>query len=157
MNISLDASELVMAANVGVRRHAQALMKKFTDKHGAKEDNGWQLHIEGACGELAFAKAMNWHWSGSLYTFKNPDVGEIQVRTRSKHEYDLIIRKGEVGTYVLVTGLAPRYTVHGWFNALNVRDEWLKKHGNREEAWFIPKSELHPITTLSSNAISFPN
>ena len=148
MNIKLTENELIMAANVGVRRQSASLAKNLKDKHGASISKGWQLHIEGACGELAFAKAMNWFWNGSVNTFKLPDVGNVQVRTRSEAHYELIIRKGDAGIFVLVTGTAPEYKVHGWFNSLHVRDEWIKDHGGREKAFFVPQNELYPLTTL---------
>ena len=148
MIIRLNENELIMAANVGVRRQAASLQKNLRDMHGADPSKGWLLHIEGACGELAFAKAMNWFWNGSVNTFKLPDVGNVQVRTRSKDNYELIIRKNDTGVFVLVTGVAPRYEVHGWFNTLHVRDEWLKDHGGREKAFFVPQAELYPLATL---------
>lgn len=157
MIVILKEYELMMAASVAVRRQVTSLVKGYKNKYGAKEEEAWQIAVEGACGECAFARAMNWYWDGSENTFKRPDVGNIQVRTRCVNprkrynfDHELYIRPGEVGTFALVTGIAPRYEVHGWFNALEVRDEWLRKHGGRPEAYFIPNKFLHPLETLKS-------
>lgn len=146
--VTLNEEELIHAGLTGVRRQASSLTRNYKDQHGANISKGWQLHVEGACGELAFAKAMNWFWNGSVNTFKLPDVGNVQIRTRSEDHYELIIRKTETGIFVLVTGIAPSYKVHGWFNALHVRDEWIKDYGGREKAYFVPQKELYPLETL---------
>lgn len=148
MIITLTESELLLASSVGARRQAIAVIRGFADKYGSKRDCAWQNHIEGACGEMAFAKAMGWYWDGGVNTFKRPDVGQVQVRTRSKDDYELIIRKKEFGVYVLVTGLAPKYKIRGWFKSDDVREEWLKDHGGREAAYFIPTDKLYPIETI---------
>lgn len=140
-----------MAAGVGVRRHWQAIARGLPDAYGC-DALGWSEHIEGACGELVVAKALNLHWSGSVGTFKNADLGLwLQVRTRSKPEYELIIRPddAEDENYVLVTGKCPRYEIRGWISGRDgKREEWLKGHGGRYFAHFVPHSALHPIDHL---------
>ena len=150
MIIKLNENELMMAANVGVRRQVEALSKGLKNQHGALASKVWQNHIEGACGELAFAKAMNWYWNGSVNTFKLPDVGNAQVRTRSSHSFELIIRKNDTGIFVLVTGMAPQYKVHGWFDSKDVKSIWLQDYGGREKAYFVPQAELHPLESLNA-------
>lgn len=147
--VTLDDFELLQAAQVGIRRHIEAVTSGRPDRHGFDGSTGWQIHCEGACGELALAKAMNKHWSGSVNTFSSGgDVGRVQVRTRSKHDYELLVRDkdSDDDKFVLVTGTAPTYHIHGWIAGVDAkRVEWRQTHGNRPGAYFVPQSELTPI------------
>jgi hypothetical protein len=111
------------------------------------------MHIEGACGEAAVAKALNVFWSGTVNTFKRGgDIGsKIQVRTRSKSYYELIVRQDDRDDdiFILVTGKAPSFDVVGWTLGKDAKKEqWIQTHGNREAAWFVPQKELLDINTL---------
>jgi len=142
-------------ALVGVMRHVSALSRQVEDKHGGKGDMAWQYHLEGACGEMAFAKAVGWYYDSSVDTFKRPDVGPVYVRTRSRHSYELIVRKGDPsGVYVLVTGQAPGYVVRGWIHSDQAKDgAFLQEYGGREEAYFVPQKALRLIGELNASAI----
>lgn len=141
----------MIAAHVGCMRHLAALKAGLKDKHGA-EGGGWQLHIDGALGELAVAKATKMYWSAGINTFSASDLGEnVQVRTRSRHDYELIVRDNdsESDTFVLVTGIAPSYKVRGWINGSAAkRNEWLCAHGGREAAYFVPIDSLRDMSEL---------
>jgi hypothetical protein len=147
--VTLTPPEMSMAAQVGCARHIEALRLSLKDKHGAQEHDGWQLHIEGACGELALAKCLGVHWEGTVNTFKRGgDVGTMQVRTRSKHDYELIVRKDDdtKAMYWLVTGTCPDYRIHGFIRGYDAqRAEWWFRHGGREGAWFVPQNQLKPV------------
>ena len=92
--ITLSQRELSIAAQVGCARHIAAISNGRENAHGLGKANAWNLHIEGCAGEMAAAKALGYYWTPSVNTFKiGGDIGEaIQVRTRSKHTYELIIR-----------------------------------------------------------------
>jgi len=152
MNVKLTAHELMQAATIGSMRQVSALMNKLPDKHGF-DGLGWSEHIEGACGELVVAKALNCYCSGSVNTFKlGGDLGSnIQVRTRSKHEYELIVRPSDRDddVFVLVTGKSPCFVVRGWISGGSAKaSEWKKAHGGRAEAYFVPHSSLLPMSQL---------
>jgi hypothetical protein len=138
-----------MAMNIGSMRHLTALFARREDRHGAVCT--WDLHIEGACGELAAAKGLGVFWDGSINTFKRPDLPGVQVRTRSRHEYELIVRDDDApgARFLLVTGQCPRYCVRGWILGADARrDAWRQTHGDREPAYFVPHAALHPPATL---------
>ena len=147
--VKLTPHEVIMAAGVGIRRQVSALAANRRDRHGLNPEDGWRVHIEGANGELAVAKYLGKYWDGSVDTFKSlPDLGNVEIRTRSRHTYDLIIRTDDdpAKFYILVTGIAPNYRVRGWIKGENARrDEWLQTHGGREAAWFVPADALTPI------------
>lgn len=137
-----------MASTVGLMRNIAAIKRDLPDKNG-HEGAGWNLHIEGACGELAAAKAMKLYWAGGINNFKNGgDVGKLQVRTRSKPDYELIICNDDADddTFVLVVGQCPAYDVIGKIRACDgKKDEWICEHGHRPAAWFVPQKVLDPI------------
>jgi hypothetical protein len=145
--VMLEDYELDMAAGVGLRRQLAAVKRGSQDRHGADPEDGWRIHIEGACGELAAAKFLGRYWNGSVDTFQSiPDLGAVEIRTRSRHDYDLLIRKDNPTdrVYVHVTGRAPRFRVRGWIRGTEAqREEWWKNHGNREWAWFVPADALN--------------
>lgn len=149
IEIELVEHELEMAALVGVRRQIEALTRRLPDQHGYDGADGWTVHIEGACGEVAVAKVLKRYWNGSVNSFKTGgDVGEVQVRTRSKHCYDLIVRAGDRDddVFILVTGTAPIFRVHGWIYGWDAkRPEFVQTYGNRPGAYFVKSEHLNPI------------
>jgi len=148
--IHLTDAEVLSAIQVGGLRQWESLKKNLPDKHGFLGD-GWEAHIEGAMGEIAAAKALNCYWCGGINTFKTPDLYNIQVRTRSKKEYELLLRDNDdsCSQWVLVTGKAGKYQVHGWIWGYEGKNpEWRKEHGGRPTAYFVPHSQLHPLHTL---------
>lgn len=147
--VRLSWYELWIAASVGAKRQIEAIQRGLSDQHGFTGENGWNLHLEGAAGEMAAAKAMNRFYSGSINTFKDGgDVGSIQGRTRSKSEYELIVRANDrdEDIFVLVTWRSPTFTVHGWIRGQDAKQtRWLRTHGNRPAAYFVPTAELRAI------------
>ena|SRR5882724_7822236 len=115
MIVTLSKRELSIAAQVGCARYSAAMFAGRQDAHGLSKADGWGLHIEGAAVEMAAAKALEHYWVPSVDTFKTgSDIGtSIQVRTRSRHSYDLIVRPDDRDEdhLVLVTGIAPRFHV----------------------------------------------
>lgn len=158
VRVNLSASEMMAAALIGISRHVSAVKRGLRMAHGIDPDNAWSAHIEGACGEAAFAKAANVFWTSSVNTFKEGgDVRSVQVRTRSKHGYELLVRDGDAddSVFVLVTGRAPSYVVRGWIMGRDAkRREWSQSHGGREAAYFVPHSALLPVTAIPSEALA---
>lgn len=149
--VTLTPAEIVMAAAVGAARYAESIQFRRRDVHGfdPSQSSGLAIHVEGACGELAVAKLRGRYWGGTVGSFKAADIGtNVQVRTRSRHDYDLIVRSDDADDdiFVHVTGVAPTYHVHGWIRGADAkRPEYVQSHGGRAEAWFVPASALKPI------------
>lgn len=151
--VVLEWYEVRLAAQVGVERNVQSIKDGRTPSAAfSTKDGAWEIHVQGACGELAFAKAANRFWAGSVNRFgSSGDVGRIEVRTRSRHDYDLLVRPADAddSVFVLVTGLAPDFLVHGWVRGEEAkRDEWLRDYGGRPPAFFVPKAVLNPLEAL---------
>ena len=149
MEVTLTTHEMAIAAWVGVRRNVESRRRGLRDRHGYKGD-GWQVHIEGAGGELAVAKALDMYWDGSVNTFKRADLPGIQVRTALTHK-NLIVRPADAPdeVFVLVTGQMPDYQVHGRLRGSDaMQPQFLSGVGGRPPAYFVPPSKLNPIETL---------
>jgi hypothetical protein len=148
IEIVLSEGELLIAHTVGGHRQIQNLREnRYTDAEG---DRLWQYHIEGAAGELAFAKYLGVYWSGALGDLNARDVGGYEVRTRSRHDWDMPIYLKDANDKpcVLLTGLAPRLRIRGWLYAGEGKrgEYWADKAHNNRPAYFVPSNVLRPMT-----------
>jgi hypothetical protein len=164
--VELSWFEVEMAAIVGVRRRVEAEFREgrhdlYATPDEVEPSSNWQTQIEGAIGELAFAKALGRNWNGSINTYRRGgDVGAVQVRTRSRHSYELNVRTHDRDEdyFVLLTGQAPKLCLRGWIRGADAkRADWLKDHGGHGAAYFVPHSELHSfgdrgVTCASSSS-----
>lgn len=155
MIINLSTSDLQEADYIADMRFADAYLNGYADKHGLDSRNAQTVHTLGARGEKAAAVALSYRGPLTINTFKSAgDLGEFQVRTRSKHWYELIIRADDAdAVFVLVTTEHPYFSfnVRGWIGASEARGhlEWQRTYGNRELAWFVPHHALHEMETLT--------
>jgi hypothetical protein len=147
--VDLTPEEVEFAASIGVRRQLEAYRKGLANVAGLRFV-GWDEHIEGAAGELAVAKLLGRHWDATVNTFKfTGDVGpELEVRTRSKHHYDLLVRPNDnpYRYYCLVTGTTTEgaFRVHGWLQGREcMQDCYRQTYADRPVAWFVPQSALN--------------
>lgn len=127
--VQLSPEEMAIASIVGGFRQAESLRSNRRDAHGMPDDHdGLACHILGAAGEMAVAKVLGRYWAGDVCTFKRPDVGaNVQVRTRSRETYDLIVRDDDADEdwFVLVTGNGSKLNVHGFIRGADAkRPEW---------------------------------
>lgn len=113
------------------------------------------MHKLGATGEVAAAV----HLGLEAYLFTEQTArrgsadlpGDIEVKTRSRHKYDLIIQKDERPDkrVVLVTIERDQVLLQGWCVAGDVMDQkyWADPAGGRP-AYFVPKEGLRDISEL---------
>ncbi len=158
--VELSNGEVLSAAQVGIMRHYASLKSGKPDAFGKAAEGGWTEHVEGALGELAVSKYLGIHWPATINTYRSqPDTGPYEVRTRSRHDYDLIIRESDRddAIYILVTGICPIYCVRGWMVASEGKQpEFLQSYGHRPPAYFLPAARLYPMATLSRNRSDSP-
>ena len=148
MKVKLSWHELAMATEIGRLRNLANIKYQRQDSTNQKRYD-WHNHLEGACGELAVAKALGRYWDGSVDTFKKPDVCGFQVRTALSHK-NLIIRPIDSGddNFVLVTGNSPFYEIHGWIKGSEGKQDKFWRTDVRAPAWFVPIEYLNPFETL---------
>ena len=112
----LSHSELTHACQVGVARHLESVQNN-RENRAKKGPLEFSEDIIGAIGEMAFAKMTGRYWDFSVNTFTNfPDVGEVEVRTRSRHDWDHLIRPWDKDDrfYVCVTLEHPFGEIRYW-------------------------------------------
>ena len=148
--VRLSPAEMMHAAMVGIMRQITNLRDGRQDAHGFN-GTGWSEHIEGAAGEMAVAKALGHYWSGNHGRLRADDVGRLQVRTRSRSDYDLIVHDTDSDdrAFVLVRGKAPEFEVVGWIWGRDAKNpsHWADPAGGRP-AYFVPAAELRPLEEL---------
>jgi hypothetical protein len=153
MKVQLTSAEIFHAAGVGLMRQAQNIQKGRQPAYGSGSKNDWQIHIEGALGEFAVAKAFRIFWSGNVGQLSLPDVGCFQVRTTPSHEFgDLILHPSDAddATFILVTGCNGYYVLRGWLRAVEGKKQcyWKDPSKKKRHAFFVPQKVLHPLDTL---------
>lgn len=112
------------------------------------------VHLLGAAGEMAVASYLG--LKHELYKETearrgSDDLPGIDVKTRSKHSYDLIVQKKEDPSkkFVLVTIEDETTLIHGWCYGKEAMEErfWADPARGRA-AYFVPQQYLRSIDTL---------
>ena len=154
MTITLTHEEFFHASQVGMSRNLANRLHGRKDAHGLVS-LGWSEHIEGACGEMALAKALGVYYSPALGHINAPDLNgtcPVEVRTRSKHAYELTLYPSDKDNalYVLLTGRAPTFRVRGWIRGRDgKRDEWYGEKAKKgRPAYFVPHGALRDMDEL---------
>jgi len=154
MKVTLTKLQVVIANHVGRYRYNNALRNNKKDAYGLKS-KGPGEHQLGARGEEAFCQAFNIHNPWLEGTYKTcADVGRVEIRTRSKTWYELLVRPDDSddSPFVLVRpveGEEDTYEIVGWMMGRDAKQEkWLRNHGGRDAAYFPPDEALNPPDTL---------
>lgn len=146
-----------LAMEEGLRRQG------VNEAQGLRGRNGgaWQgskalsIHLLGAAGEMAVAS----HLGMKEFLYKetqakrgSDDLPGIDIKTRSKHAYDLIVQKNEDPDkkFVLVTIENKTVLIHGWCHGRDaMKEEYWADPARGRPAYFVPKTILAPIDTLN--------
>ncbi len=136
---------------VGVSRHIKGHRKK--GQYGVDNRKlGWQINIDGACGEMAVAKWMGRYWDGALGDFTAKDVGKLQVRTNPNDWGDLILHPKDADDDVFILVLshnAPIYKLQGWlYGREGKQTQWWRDGEKGRPAFFVPQSALRSVDEL---------
>lgn len=149
----LTPSELTLAAIVGALRFVRAIVNDRPETHGSSRYGAWTRHIEGAAGEMLYAKIINSYWTGMNGKVCHGDIGIVEVRTTHWKDGRLIVHPEDEDNapFILAVGLAPKFRFAGWlFGKEAKRDEWWDDpKGEDRAAYFAPQSALRPMHTLT--------
>jgi len=156
--VNISTQEMGIAMQVAYSRWKESTEKGRQDSLYKKEFwlDGFAAHLQGACGEIAVAKALNIYPYLHVNQFsgmKSDLPGDIEVRCRSNSDHDLIIRDSDPHDrkYVLVRGGPPQMNVVGWsYGREHCVDEYRKDWGGFGEAWFIPANVLREIEDINN-------
>ena len=137
--------------------------QQVNEARGLRGRNGgaWQgskaldIHLLGAAGEVAVASYLGL----KEHLFKETEAkrgsddlpGGIDVKTRSKSRYDLIVQKQEDPNkvFVMVTIENQRTLLHGWcYGHEAMKEEYWADPARGRPAYFVPKEALHSMDAL---------
>ena len=71
-----------------------------------------------------------------------------QIKTRSEHWYDLMVRPNGKNdeVFIHVTGEPPHMVIRGWMIGRDAKQpQWMKYYGDRPGAWFVPENALNRL------------
>jgi len=142
--VTLTLEEMYIGALGGILRRIRKWKNLREDQWGADHRDGWQLDIEGACGELAFASASGLFWRGPCGV-RVDDIDGIEVRTASKDNYRLIVTPSdpENKMYVLMVGKDGRYRFAGSIMGYEAKvEKYLDDPNQQGERYFVPQCDL---------------
>jgi hypothetical protein len=136
--------------------------QRVNEARGLRGRNGgaWQgskaldIHLLGAAGEVAVASylGMKEHLFKETEARRgSDDLPGIDVKTRSKHQYDLIVQKNENACkkFVLVTVESQKTLLHGWcYGHEAMKEEYWADPARGRPAYFVPKEALHSMDAL---------
>ena len=147
------------ACKEAFRRQAVNEMRGLKGRNGGAATGATALtiHLLGAAGEMAVASYLG--LKHCLYQETEAkrgscDLPGIDVKTRSRHGYDLIVQQNESPNkkFVLVTIQDKKTVIHGWIGGKDAmkQEYWSDPAGGRP-AFFVPKTALRPMSTLNGS------
>ena len=145
------------AMEEGMRRQAVNEARGLRGRNNGPRfgDKALQVHLLGAAGEMAVASylGLKEHLYAEREARRGSDdlPGGIDVKTRSRHSYDLIIQKSENADkrFVLVTIQDHKTLIHGWcYGREALQERFWADPARGRPAYFVGKEYLHPMETL---------
>tara|TARA_Y100000310_G_scaffold191013_1_gene191013 strand:+ start:2173 stop:2637 length:465 start_codon:yes stop_codon:yes gene_type:complete len=149
--IELTPHNMLAAGLVGVSRQVKGLKK--AGRYGVNnEKTGWQIHCDGACGEMAVAKWSGVFYDGALGDFEAKDAGKYQVRTNPNDWGDLILhpRDNDDDIFILVLSHeSPVFYLRGWlYGREGKKKEYWRDGTKGRPAFFAPQEILRDVAEL---------
>lgn len=157
VEFSFTPSQRVKAMLEGTRRQSENEAKALKGRGGAPAygQQALNMHLLGAAAEMAVASYLN--LEQYLYADKDPirdssDLpGNIDVKCRSRHYYDLLIMLDDDPRkkFVLVTIENRRTYIHGWIDGYAaMRVDLIREFVPGRPAYAVSKKLLRPIQEL---------
>ena len=140
----------------GMRRQGTNEAQGLRGRNGGawKGSKALDIHLLGAAGEVAVASylGMKEHLFKETEARRgSDDLPGIDVKTRSKASYDLIVQKREdpKKKFVLVTIENQQTLLHGWcYGEEAMQEQYWADPARGRPAYFVPKVALHSIGSL---------
>jgi len=151
MIFQLTEEERQLAIKEAERRQSYNEARNIGGRNGGSDKGDIALiyHKLGAAGEVAVASFLG--LKDFLFKDESPSRGSydlpyrIDVKTRAKHGYDLIVQLDDKPdkVYWLVTIENKEIRIHGWINHADcIKKEYIKDPAGGRKAYFVPKSAL---------------
>lgn len=153
--VRLTPQELHHAGHLGLTRQYGAMSRGDRDSVNEKNyPDALNVHVIGAMGEMAVAQYLGFWFKFTEGTYKiySDLQGDIEVRTRSNEDWDLLVRPNDAdeSTFILATLSGPDVIIQGWIKGRDAkRDEWMRDWGNKgRPVYSVPKKALEHISVL---------
>jgi hypothetical protein len=149
--IELSWAELWLAINAGVLRRLNGVRNHREEPYGARPAAAWNDDINGCIAELALAKYLDIFWSGTVGRLDLPDVGRLQVRSKTEEGHRLVVLRSDKDAQVFVSVLVGIPVCHlcGWMLARDAkRAEWLLPAADKPDRFFVPNGCLEQMQQL---------
>lgn len=149
--------ERKLAMEEGMRRQGVNEAKGLRGRNGgaAFGAKALDIHLLGSAGEMAVASYLGLKhllYKESEAKRGSDDLPGMDIKTRSKHQYDLIVQRREdpAKKFVLVTIEDKTTLIHGWcWGAEAMKEEFWKDPARGRPAFFFPKELLHSMEELN--------
>jgi hypothetical protein len=156
IEFTFTPEERRLAMEEGMRRQSVNEAKGLRGRNRGPRfgDKALQVHLLGAAGEVAVASYLG--LKHELFKEKearrdSDDLPGIDVKTRSKHSYDLLVQKGSnlERKYVLVTIENQKTLLHGWcYGEEAMQDKFWADPARGRPAYFVGQSFLRSMESL---------
>lgn len=148
--VTLTNPEIYVASQIGVMRNVASHQRNLPRTNRSAEynnDHQWETDINGALSEMAVAKAFGVYWNPTVNVGKLADVGKIQVRSNTRKNGHLIIRKRDSDdeVFMLVLCNNPDFTLAGWIWSKDAKIQEFYRPENQYgvEAWWVSQDKLN--------------
>jgi hypothetical protein len=148
--------ERQQAVKEGLRRQGFNESKGLRGRNGGawKGSKALDIHLLGAAGEMAVASHLGMKhllYKETQAKRGSDDLPGMDIKTRSKHSYDLIVQRNENPDkkFVLVTIQDKTTLIHGWcYGHEATKEEYWADPARGRPAYFVPKKALRSIDEL---------
>jgi hypothetical protein len=156
IEFTFTPEERRLAMEEGMRRQSVNEAKGLRGRNRGPRfgDKALQVHLLGAAGEMAVASFLG--MKEHLYQEKearrgSDDLPGMDIKTRSRHSYDLIVQRNENPSqrFVLVTIQDQTTLLHGWcYGEEAMQDKFWADPARGRPAYFVGQSFLRSMESL---------
>ena len=147
-----------IAMEEGMRRQAVNEAKGLRGRNRGPRfgQKALDVHLLGAAGEMAVASYLGlkeYLYRETEAKRGSDDLPGIDVKTRSKHSYDLIVQKNEnpEKKFVLVTIESQKTLIHGWcYGHEAMQEQYWADPARGRPAYFVGKEALKSMDSILS-------
>lgn len=153
--ITLSPQQLERAELEAQRRQSLNEQRGLRGRNNAPAygSKALEMHRLGCIGEMAVASMLGLEqllFSNQEARRGSSDLpGGIEVKTRSRHGYDLLVQLGDnpEKTFVLVTHQEHTTQVVGWIGGRDaMRSEYIRELVRGRPCYVVPRGQLRPVT-----------
>lgn len=156
--VKLIPEEMMRGGQVGLWRQITTIGSR-NNRFDSEPNVRWGNAIFAPFSEIACAKYLGLPWTGEK-SLAHCDVGtEWQVRYTPHANGNLIFNADDVFEYkyILTTGAADTYTLHGWFDGREAKQPKYVRDNAKFPSWWVPQSDLHPMPAAVKTVVETNN